>query len=140
MFQIFQIIMRPRGNLAKHFEALFMSPNENKPHQECFRHEHGKNFQHILQLHTKPNYNVKVFERLREEMLHSCSHFHFIHVNIFFKYSCIPMLNNRKRKVTQQIVALKISNFLGLSICKHRHELITKIHFETLKYNNKKMC
>jgi hypothetical protein len=95
LFQISEVIMRPKGNLAKHFGALFMSPNENKPLQESFRHEHGKNFQHILELHTRPNCNVKVFEHLKEEMLHSCSHFHFAHVNIFSKHSCIPMLNNR---------------------------------------------
>jgi hypothetical protein len=40
--------MRPEGNLAKRFEALFTSPNENKSLQESFRDEHGKNFQHIL--------------------------------------------------------------------------------------------
>ncbi len=91
--------MKLRGNLAKHFGALFMSPNENKPLQESFRHEHGKNFQHILQVHTRPNCNVKVFERLRKEMLHSCPHFHFAHVNIFSKHSYIPMLNNKMQEI-----------------------------------------
>ncbi len=82
--------MKLKGNLAKHFGALFTSPNENKPLQESFRHEHGKNFQNILQLHTRPNCNVKVFERLRKEMLHSCSHFHFAHVNIFPNTHAFP--------------------------------------------------
>jgi hypothetical protein len=132
--------MRLRGNLLKDFGTLFMSPNENKLLQESYKHEHGKNFQHILQIHIRPNCNVKVFERLKKEMLHSCFHFHFAHVNIFSKHSCIPMSNNKMWEITQQTIALRISNFLGLSICKQRHELIIKICFETLKYNNKKLC
>jgi hypothetical protein len=35
---------------------------------------------------------------------------------------------------------LRTNNFLGLVVCKHRNELITEIRFETLKYNNNKMC
>jgi hypothetical protein len=35
---------------------------------------------------------------------------------------------------------LKIKNFLGLEVWKHKHELIIEIHFETLNYNNNKMC
>jgi len=34
--------MRPRGNLAKHFEALFMSPNENKSHQKSLGMSMGR--------------------------------------------------------------------------------------------------
>jgi len=36
--------MRLRGNLAKHFGALFPSSNDYKPLQKSFKHEHGKNF------------------------------------------------------------------------------------------------
>jgi len=36
-----------QGNLARQFGALFTSPNENKPVQESFKHEHGKNFQRV---------------------------------------------------------------------------------------------
>jgi len=35
---------------------------------------------------------------------------------------------------------LRINNFLSLTICKCKCELITKICFKTLKCNNKKMC
>jgi hypothetical protein len=84
-----------------------MSPNGNKPFQESFRHEHGKNFQHILQFHTRPYCNVKVFERLKIEMLHFCFHLHFVHVNIFSKHLCIPMLNKRMQEITQQTVDIE---------------------------------
>ncbi len=35
---------------------------------------------------------------------------------------------------------LRINNFLSLTICKCKCELITKICFKTLKYKKKKMC
>ncbi len=37
-------------------------------------------------------------------------------------------------------MTLKTNNFLGLAICKCGSELIVEICFETLRYNNNKMC
>jgi len=58
---------------TRHFGTLFTSPNENKSIQETFRHEHGKNFQYIFKLHTRPNCDMKLLKCLTQKILHSTS-------------------------------------------------------------------
>jgi hypothetical protein len=90
-FQIFKVIMVVGWNFTRHFGAFFMSPNQNESIQETFKHQHGKNFQHIPKFHTRPNYDMKLLKWLMEKIFHSNSNFHFGLINIFLKHSSIPL-------------------------------------------------
>ncbi len=50
--------------------------------------------------HTKPNYNVKIIESIKEEILDSSSCFHFALVNISSKNLFIPILNRTMCEIT----------------------------------------
>ncbi len=98
-------------NLTNHLGALFTSLNENEPIHENFNHEHWKNLQHILKLHTRPNRNIKLFKCLRKKILHSSSNFHFGLVNISFKHFSIPLQNSQRWEITQHTIDVENQQF-----------------------------